>query len=258
MGLVDPPAREIITEPPNHGVAEIELRRLRKRAVQAVVVGRRLIADRAHDRDELAPQVGEQRADRLGRHADVVVVDHRIGDVLPRGVEARIFAAELDVLFKIRPHRGEIVCRPRLGPRDVSCRAQRIGAFDPVSGHADRPLEVAPGDAHEARLVAIVGQAVGVRDERVEKLAELRIDGSIVGKPAQGRDLTPACVRPLGRHVGRHVPVEHGAGVVEVADLQETPFDLGELLLRRQLRRRRPRASRASSAAVPRVRATSI
>ncbi len=59
MGLVDPPAREIIAEPPNDGIAEVELRRLRKRAVQAVVIGWHLIADRAHDRDQLAPQVGE-------------------------------------------------------------------------------------------------------------------------------------------------------------------------------------------------------
>ena len=56
MGLVEPAAVEIIAEPLDPRTAERQLRRLAERAVQAAIVGRLLIADRVHDRDQLAPQ----------------------------------------------------------------------------------------------------------------------------------------------------------------------------------------------------------
>jgi len=55
VGLVEPSAFEVVAHLRGDRQAEAKLRRLAERAMQTAVVRRRLIADRAHHRDELAP-----------------------------------------------------------------------------------------------------------------------------------------------------------------------------------------------------------
>jgi hypothetical protein len=145
----------------------------------------------------------------------------------------RIFAAEHDVFLKERRHRGKVVRRPRLGPGHVGGRAPRIRPLHIIGRHLDGLREIAARDPDDARLVAVWCQALAIGRKIVEQLAELRIDGFFVGELAQERGLATARVGPFWRHVGRHVPVEHGVGIADVGDLKEPPLDLGELRLGR-------------------------
>ena len=111
-------------------------------------------------------------ADRRRRHAFVGVVDMRIGDVLVGSEEAGIFAAEIERLFQIRHHGGEVVRRPRPRPGVVGGRAVRVRARDVVGRDLDRLLVVAARDADEAGVVGIVRQAFAERRKRVEQPAD--------------------------------------------------------------------------------------
>ena len=55
VGLVEPSAFEVVAHLRGDRQAEAKLRCLAERAMQIAVVRQRLIADRAHHRDELAP-----------------------------------------------------------------------------------------------------------------------------------------------------------------------------------------------------------
>src|SRR5262245_9260189 len=72
-----------------------------------------------------------------------------------------------------------------------------------------------------------------MRRERVDQLAERRIDRLLVTQAGDRRALAPARRRPTFRHIGRLVPPEHGADRSEIADLEQALPELGELLLGR-------------------------
>src|SRR5207237_7289815 len=95
-------------------------------------------------------------------------------------------------------------------------------------------LEVAPGDAYEACIVAIIRQRGGIRLECVEEAAERRIDRALVGEPAKRRALARTRRRALSRHVGGLVPGEHRAGGEKIADLQQAVLELGEIQFERR------------------------
>ena len=80
--------------------------------------------------------------------------------------------------------------RPRPGVEGGG--AQRVDARDVVGRHLAGLLEVASGDADQARLVAVVGQPFGIRLERVDEPAQRRVDRPLVREPAQHRDLAGA------------------------------------------------------------------
>ena len=82
MREVEPAALDVIAEALCDMQGKIELCLLRKHLAQTRIVGRRLVADRIHDRHEFASQLAEHLADRRCRHALVGVVDVGIGDVL--------------------------------------------------------------------------------------------------------------------------------------------------------------------------------
>src|SRR6478672_12500862 len=63
MGLIEPPTFEVVAHLQCDRPAKLELRRLGKRLTQTPIVGRRLITDHAHQRNELAPQVCEKVLD---------------------------------------------------------------------------------------------------------------------------------------------------------------------------------------------------
>ena len=157
MGLVEPAALEVVADPPGHGAAECELRRLVERAMQGVVGGGRLRRDRMHDRHQLAAQLGEQGAHRCGGHALVGAVDQRIGDVRIGRKETGIFPAELDGPFQERRHGREIVGRPCPRPGIVRRRAGGAGARDVVGRHLDGLFEVSFRDADQACGIGLVG-----------------------------------------------------------------------------------------------------
>ena len=88
MREIEPAAPCVVAHALGDLEAEIELRLLREHLPQATVVGRRLVADGAHQRHKLAPQIVEHGADRGRGHALLGTVDVRIGDVAVRREEA--------------------------------------------------------------------------------------------------------------------------------------------------------------------------
>ncbi len=104
----------------------------------------------------------------------------------------------------------------------------RIGARDEFGWDFDRFLEVAPGNADQARIVGIVGQTVGMRSQPVDEPAQRRVDGPLVTEAAQHGALATAGIGPAIGHVGLLIPAEHIAGRTEVADLAQALLELGE------------------------------
>ena len=190
---------------------KFDLRRLGERAAQAAVVGRLLLGDGAHDRHQRRAQLLEQRQHRGRRHALVGAVDQRVGDVLVGREEVGVLPAEVERLLEQRAHGGEVVGRPRARPGIVGGGAERAPAGDELGRHLGRLVEVAPHDAHQARIVAVVGQALGIGRQIVEQLAERRIGEPLVRQPAQGRALPGPRGRSALGHVGGLVPAEHRA-----------------------------------------------
>ena len=198
---------------------------------QATVVRCRLVADGAHQRHELAPQLIEHGADRGRGHPLVRAVDVRIGDVAVRREETRVFAAQLQRLFQIRHHRGEIVRRPRTRPGIVGRRAMRIRARDVIRRHLDRLLVLPPRDADQARIVMILRQALAVAREPIQQLADLGRNPPLVRKAGEQRGLPPARLRAALRHVGRLIPIQHGSGRAQIGDLAQPRLELGQRFL---------------------------
>src|SRR5262249_6942276 len=67
-----------------------------------------------------------------------------------------------------------------------------------------------------------------------------RIDGFLVGKPAQGRALPGPRHGAARRHVGRLIPAEHRAGRGEIGDLGKPVLELRKHVLIRRHRQWRP------------------
>ncbi len=231
MREIEPPAPRVVAHALGDLEAEIELRLLREHLPQATVVRRRLIADGAHQRHKLAPQRIEHRADRGRGHPLVRVVDVRIGDVAVRREEARVFAAQLQRLFQIRHHRGEIVRRPRTRPGIVGGRRMRARTRDVIRRHLDRLLVAAPRDADQARIVMILRQAFAVTRE---PSSSLPISGEIhrsCARRESSATLPPARGRAALRHVGRLIPIQHGSGRAQIGDLAQPRLELGQRFL---------------------------
>jgi hypothetical protein len=102
MGLVESSAIGVVAELLDHRKAEIQLRRPAERTTQAVVAWNGLIGNGAHDRYQFAPELGKERADQICRHAFLVGVDQRVGDMLIGRKKASVFAAEINGLFQER------------------------------------------------------------------------------------------------------------------------------------------------------------
>jgi hypothetical protein len=148
-------------------------------------------------------------------------------------VEACIFAAELDVLFQIRPHGGEVVSRPRFGPSHIGSRAVRTRPLDIVGRQPDRLVEVPPRHPDQRGILGIVGQLLTIGCQLIDEPAQFRINGPLMGKSREQRRLAPPRLRSAGRHVGCLVPAQHRIGVVEVADFEQALLQRGELRFRR-------------------------
>ena len=79
---VEPAALEIVAETLRNVQRKIKLGRLGESLPQTGIVYARLLADRAHHRNELAFEFAEQSANRGRGHTLVCVVDVRIGDMI--------------------------------------------------------------------------------------------------------------------------------------------------------------------------------
>ncbi len=188
--LVEPAALEVVTEAPDHGDAEIDLRGLREGALEAAVVGGLLPGDGAHDRHERRAQLLEERRHGGHRHAFVGAIDQRVGNVGVRPEEAGVLPAEVECLLQQRPHGGEIIGWPRARPGIVGRRAESAPAGNEIAGHPGCLVEVAAHDADEAGIIGVVGQALGKGEEVIEQPAERRVDELLVREPAQSRALS--------------------------------------------------------------------
>ena len=104
----------------------------------------------------------------------------------------------------------------------------RVGASDVIRRNLDRPLEVAPHDADQARLVRVRRQGLGVGLQIVDQPAEHGIDEPLMREPAQHRRLAAARRRTTGRHVRSLVPGQHRARSIEIVNLQEPALELRE------------------------------
>ena len=182
MRQIEPAAPEVVAHALGDVQAEIELRCFGETLPQTGIVGGRLIADRAHHRDEFASQFVEQFADRRRRHTLVRVVDMRVGDVFVRREEGGIFAAQVECPFEIRHHGREVVRRPRPRPCIVGGGAVRVRARDIVRRYLDLLLIFAACDTDQARVVVVVRQALAKASERVDQRAERRRDRPLVRK----------------------------------------------------------------------------
>ena len=217
--LVLAAALEIVAKAPDHVQAELPLQRLGEGLVQAGVVGRRLGGDGRHQRHELLAQVGEQGAHGRGLHAIVGPVDERVGHVLVAGKVARVLAAQFDGPLQVGARGGKIVGRPRPGPDLVGFGGVAVEFGHKVGRHLDRLFILAAGDAQQAGLVGVVGQALLVGAQVFQQLAQGRVGEFLVGQPLQGGGLAGAGRGAAGRHVGRLVPAQQRRGGVEVMDL---------------------------------------
>ena len=229
MCLVESPTVKVISDALGYGQAEVELCRFVESAAQAAVVDRRLSGDGAHDRHQRFPQRGKQAAHRRRRHGFICDIDQRVSNVSIGREKIRILAAKIDSLFEERPHGGEVVCRPGARPSIIRGGPERAGARDIFSGNFDRPFEVAPRHAYQARVVRISGEGVGMGLERVEQLTEVRVDRLFVYELADSGALASPRNGPVFRHVGGMIPAEQRARGPEVADLEQAGLEFREL-----------------------------
>jgi hypothetical protein len=207
--LVEPPAVEVVAEALDDGETELpsapppETSRAGScRPPTACSAMARTIGTRAA-RSSLNSASTDGR-----RHALVGAVDQRIGDVLVGREKVGVSAAEVECLFEHRTHGGKIVGRARARPGIVGGGAEGAPAGDELGRHLGRPVEVATHDTDETRIVAVVGQALGMRCKVVEQLAESWVGEFLVRQPAQGRAL-PGRARPappLGMYVAWSQP----------------------------------------------------
>ena len=166
---------------------------------------------------------------RRRRHAFICDIDQRVSDVSIGREKIRILAAEIDSLFQERPHGGEVVCRPGARPSIIRGGPERAGARDIFCGNFDRPFEVAPRHADQARVVRISGEGVGMGLERVEQLTEVRVDRLFVYELADSGALAGPRNSPVFRHVGGVIPAKQRTRGPEVVHLEQAALELREL-----------------------------
>jgi hypothetical protein len=236
--LVLPPAREVVAEAPREHLPERELVFLGERLPQTRVVRGRPLGDRSHQRHELAPELGEERAHGRRLHPRVGVVDERIGDVLVRREESRVGPAELHRLFELGTNPGEVVGGPRPRPELV-----RFGAVVGELAHERardfrRPLVIAPRHADERRhlrarrFVAFLERGV----DAIEQAPHLGIGDAIVRESIERGELPTTRRRAAGRHVGRLIPPQDRRGRLEVVVLLQPRFQGVESVVHASLR----------------------
>ena len=227
-GLVLPAARVVVAEGANHLFAEGLLRALRKIAGETAAVDFRPLANGLDQRHQPGAQFVEERAHRGHRHAVFGEIDERVVGMLVPGVVRGELPAHFDGLLEHRPHRGEIVGRPRALPRVVGGRHVRAQPFDERGRHARRALVVAPRDPDERRDVGVLALRLGPRLERVQQVADARVRLLVVREAIQQRELAAARFRAAGRHVRGLVPVQHRCGAAQVVDFLQARFERGE------------------------------
>ena len=120
--------------------------------------GRGLLADRAHNRNEVSLEFFKQLVGGRRGHSLVRVVNVRVGDVLVGRKVRGILSAELECPFEIGHHRREVVGRPRPRPCIVGGGAVCDGARDMVGRYLDLLLIFTVCDTDQARVVGIVWQ----------------------------------------------------------------------------------------------------
>ena len=231
VGLVLPPALEVVAELLDHPEPEGELRPLGRAMMEARIVHRRLRRDGVHQRDQPSAQLGEDSPQRRGLHPVVRVVDQRVGDALVSREEAREAAAQVQRLLEERAHPGEIVRRPGLRPGLVRDRRVVVEVRDERPRDLHGLVVFAARGAHQRGLVGVVREAGGLGPELVEQPADRGVGESLVRDPAQHGELPPARRGAAGGHVGRLIPAQHGRGHVEVVNLHQSALEFCELAI---------------------------
>jgi hypothetical protein len=238
-GKIEPPALEIVADARGGEPAEFQLFGLGKIAAEAGIVRCQLRADGIQERHQSALELTEQFADRRRRHALVGVVDMRIGDMRVRSEKLRILAAQVERLFQIRHHALEVVRRPRRRPGLVGRRTVCAHTRNVVRRYFDGFLIVALRGADDPGGVAVMRQAVAVRDQCLDQPANGGRHQPLVRKLREQRHLAAARVGAAGRHIGGLIPLQHRARRIKIANLTKTHFQLRQHGVRRTARARR-------------------
>ena len=180
---VEPPLVVGEAEAPDDVEAESPLEVGVEVVLQKRVVDTSCLADLLDQRAQVLLQTVEDLAHLGGLHPGLVVVQEDVVGLVG-GVEALDVAVlQLQVLLEVRQHRrvvGLLLRRPPVGDRERAGPPHLPGE---LGRHAHRLLVVPARDSEQARLVAVVVDALLELLQVLEQRAELGVDEALVGEP---------------------------------------------------------------------------
>ena len=144
------------------------------------------------------------------------------------------FAAKIERLFQQRFHHREVVGGTRFCPHVVGFARVAEEFGDEGRWDFGPPFVVAPGDADQAGVVVIVGQAFLQWAQVVQQLAHGGVDELFVRQPAEGGRLSRARCRSAGWHICALIPSQHRASGLQIVASSRRVFSscsLGSILL---------------------------
>ena len=219
-GEVDPPGGRVVPEGLDDRDDERLLALDRELRVEARGVNRARVLDSSGDQRYLPLlETVERRPHLGGLHALLVVVEQDVVGLLRRLEAVDVGVRELDVPLEVGQESREVGLGARLDPGRLR---DRRGARDlgvEVGRDLERLLEIAARDADQAGLVGIRVEALLVRAQLFEQVADPVLREPLVGDAVERRELLGPCLRPAPGHHRLLVPAEQARCPAQVADL---------------------------------------
>lgn len=169
--------------------------------------------DRAHERDEFGPEVGEDLRNQFCGHAGFVFVEQGIVRRFFEADGLSFFAFERDDLFEPGGERGKIVLGAGFLPNVLRSRRRAGDLFDEAGGHLHSAIVRAANLTDVDRLIGVELRFL----QFAEKFAKAWRRQLFVRYLCEERHLIGAKRGALGRHVRAFVPTEDAGGGIEEA-----------------------------------------
>ena len=178
-------------------------------------------------------QLLEDRPHLRRLHPLLVVVEQDVVGLVRRLEAVDVGELQLDVPLEVRQEPPEVGLGPRLDPGGLGERrgASHLGLE--VGGHPQRLVEVSACHPDQAGLVGARVEALLVRAQLLEQLADPVLGEPLVRDSAQRRELLRPGLRAAARHHRLLVPAEQPGRPAQVADLCETCLQILVALVHR-------------------------
>ncbi len=187
-------------------------------AVQAARVGCLRRGEALNQRLKPVPQRREHGLELARAHAGLVVVQQHVVGVLVGREALHVLTGELDVPLQVGEEGGEVRCLAGLHPRLLAPRgrAGQLGAER--GGHAARLVDVAAGNAHQARVVGVRRLVRDLLGGALEQVGQLVVDHQLVPDRRERGELVAARLAAALRHLGPLIPRQQRSRAGQIGD----------------------------------------